>query len=75
MVVSQLGLAGLGLLPGVGAFTGAVDASHVAAGADRLKAVLSARLRSHEDVRLVLSPLQVLTPVFLRGLADAPSVR
>ncbi|MER5502998.1 tetratricopeptide repeat protein [Streptomyces sp. NPDC002561] len=71
MVVSQLGLAGLGLLPGVGAFTGAVDASHVAAGADRLKAVLSARLRSHEDVRLVLSPLQVLTPVFLRGLADA----
>ncbi|MCX4799947.1 tetratricopeptide repeat protein [Streptomyces sp. NBC_01242] len=75
MVVSQLGLAGLGLLPGVGAFTGAVDASHVAAGADRLKAVLSARLRSHEDVRLVLSPLQVLTPAFLRGLADAARSR
>ncbi|MFB7076460.1 tetratricopeptide repeat protein, partial [Streptomyces sp. NPDC056308] len=75
MVISQLGLAGLGLLPGVSAFTGAVDASHVAAGADRLKAVLSARLRSHEDVRLVLSPLQVLTPVFLRGLADAARSR
>ncbi|WP_326743352.1 tetratricopeptide repeat protein [Streptomyces sp. NBC_01768] len=75
MVVSQLGLAGLGLLPGVGAFTGAVDASHVAAGADRLKAVLSARLRSHEDVRLVLSPLQVLTPAFLHGLADAARSR
>ncbi len=75
MVVSQLGLAGLGLLPGVGAFTGAVDASHVAAGADRLKAVLSARLRSHEDVQLVLSPLQVLTPAFLRGLADAARSR
>ncbi|WP_424862736.1 tetratricopeptide repeat protein [Streptomyces sp. MMS24-I29] len=75
MVVSQLGLAGLGLLPGVGAFTGAVDASHVAAGADRLKAMLSARLRSHEDVRLVLSPLQVLTPAFLHGLADAARSR
>ncbi|MCX5434668.1 tetratricopeptide repeat protein (plasmid) [Streptomyces sp. NBC_00257] len=75
MVVSQIGLAGLGLIPGVGAFTGVVDASHVAAGADRLKAVLSARLRSHEDVRLVLSPLQALTPVFLRALADAARSR
>ncbi|MFG2220494.1 tetratricopeptide repeat protein [Streptomyces sp. NPDC048685] len=75
MVASQLGLAGLGLLPGVGAFTSVVDASHVAAGADRLKAVLSARLRSHEDVRLVLSPLQVLTPAFLHGLADAARSR
>ncbi|GGV00843.1 hypothetical protein GCM10010211_80210 [Streptomyces albospinus] len=75
MVVSQLGLAGLGLIPGVGAFTGAVSASHVAAGADRLKAMLSARLRSPEDVRLVLSPLQVLTPVFLRALADAAQSR
>ncbi|MFE3552577.1 tetratricopeptide repeat protein [Streptomyces kronopolitis] len=75
MVVSQLGLAGLGLIPGVGAFTGAVSASHVAAGADRIKARLSARLSNHEDVRLVLSPLQILTPVFLRGLAEAARSR
>ncbi|PJN31656.1 hypothetical protein CG747_44195 [Streptomyces sp. CB02959] len=75
MVVSQLGLAGLGLIPGVGAFTGAVSASHVAAGADRLKTMLSARLRSPADVRLVLSPLQVLTPVLLRALADAAQSR
>ncbi|MFJ5675656.1 tetratricopeptide repeat protein [Streptomyces sp. NPDC093097] len=71
MVVTQLGLAGLGLIPGVGAFTGAVSAGHVAAGADRLKAMLSAHLRNHEDVRLVLSPLQVLTPIFLSQLSDA----
>ncbi|MGW5866827.1 tetratricopeptide repeat protein [Streptomyces sp. NPDC055239] len=70
MVVSQLGLAGLGLIPGVGAFTGAVDPSQVAAGADRVKALLSARLRSQEDVQLVLSPIQALTPVFLKDLAE-----
>ena len=75
LVASQLGLAGLGLIPGVGAFTGTVSASQVAVGADRLKAMLSAHLRSHDDVRLVLSPLQVLTPVFLRGLTDAARTR
>lgn len=56
VIVSQLSLAGLGMIPGVGAFTGAVDPNQVAAGADRIKAILSARLRSHEDVQLVLSP-------------------
>ncbi|MFH9355530.1 tetratricopeptide repeat protein [Kitasatospora sp. NPDC017646] len=71
LIASKLGLVGLGMIPGVGAFTGAVDAKEIAAGADRVKAVLSARLRSHEDVQLVMSPLQVLTPVFLRDLAEA----
>ncbi|MFD6889917.1 tetratricopeptide repeat protein [Streptomyces sp. NPDC059957] len=70
MIASQLGLAGLGLIPGVGAFTGAVDPHQVAAGADRAKALLSTRLRNHGDVELVLSPLDTLTPVFLEELAE-----
>ncbi|MFD4009627.1 tetratricopeptide repeat protein [Streptomyces albidoflavus] len=71
MIVSQLGLAGLGMVPGVGAFAGAVSPGDLAAGADRLKAMLGARLRNHDDVRLVLSPLETLTPAFLNGLTDA----
>lgn len=71
VVASQIGLAGLGMIPGVGAFTGAVDPNQVAVGADRVKALLSTRLRNHGDVELVLSPLDALTPVFLRELAEA----
>ncbi|WP_051695560.1 tetratricopeptide repeat protein [Streptomyces sp. NRRL S-244] len=71
VIASQLGLVGLGMLPGVGAFTGAVDPNQVAAGADRVKALLSTRLRSHGDVELVLSPLDALTPVFLEELGEA----
>ncbi|MFE5767718.1 tetratricopeptide repeat protein [Streptomyces sp. NPDC056485] len=71
MIASQLGLVGLGMLPGVGAFTGAVDPNQVAAGADRVKALLSTRLRSHGDVELVMSPLDALTPVFLEELGEA----
>ncbi|GAA3085340.1 hypothetical protein GCM10020254_32140 [Streptomyces goshikiensis] len=70
VIASQLGLVGLGMIPGVGAFTGAVDPNQVAAGADRVKALLSTRLRTHGDVELVLSPLDALTPVFLEELSD-----
>ncbi|MBT2402954.1 MULTISPECIES: tetratricopeptide repeat protein [unclassified Streptomyces] len=70
VIASQLGLVGLGMIPGVGAFTGAVDPNQVAAGADRVKALLSTRLRTHGDVDLVLSPLDALTPVFLEELAE-----
>ncbi|MFE3883783.1 hypothetical protein ACFXPQ_12895 [Streptomyces lydicus] len=75
VIASQLGLAGLGMIPGIGAFTSTVDPGHVAAGADRVKSLLSARLRNHDDVQLVLSPLQTLTPVFLQGLTEAAAYR
>ncbi|MET7802436.1 AAA family ATPase, partial [Streptomyces decoyicus] len=71
IVASQLGLAGLGLIPGAGAIAGAVDPHQIASGVDRARVTISARLRSHEDVQLVLSPLRALTPVFLRDLAEA----
>jgi tetratricopeptide (TPR) repeat protein len=73
MVVARAGLAGLGMVPGVGAFAGALDAAQLAQGADRLRAGLSARFRNQEDVQLVLSPERVLTPVLLRELSGAAS--
>ncbi|MGW1374801.1 tetratricopeptide repeat protein [Streptomyces sp. NPDC002446] len=69
VIAAQAGLAGLGLLPGVGAVTGALDPRQVARGAERLRGLLSARLRNHDDVQLVMSPLEVLTPVFVREMS------
>ncbi|MFE7834705.1 tetratricopeptide repeat protein [Streptomyces sp. NPDC057474] len=76
MAMAQAGLIGLGMVPGVGAFAGAVDPNQVAYGTDRLRAALSVRFRNHDDVQLVLEPLKVLTPVFVSELdrvaADVP---
>ena len=65
----RAGLAGLGLLPGAGPFVGAVDSAQLAQYADRLRRGLSARFTSQDDVQLVLSPEQVLTPKLLDELA------
>ncbi|WP_106436950.1 tetratricopeptide repeat protein [Streptomyces prunicolor] len=73
MVAARAGLVGLGMVPGAGAFAGALDAAQLAQGADRLRAGLSARFRNQEDVQLVLSPERVLTPVLLGELADVAS--
>ncbi|MGW7366660.1 tetratricopeptide repeat protein [Streptomyces sp. NPDC054841] len=75
IVAAQASLAGLGLLPGVGAVAGAIDPQQLARGADRLRTSLSARFRSHSDVQLVLSPLRVLIPVFLADLGEAAERR
>ncbi|MFE4451854.1 tetratricopeptide repeat protein [Streptomyces sp. NPDC056796] len=71
MVAAQVGLAGLGaLVPGAGALTGVLDPQQVALGADRVRAVLNTRLRSHDDVQLVMHPLVSLAPVFLDDLNE-----
>lgn len=70
-VAAQAGLAGLGLLPGVGALAGAMDPNQLALGVDRLRALLSARFRDEQDVRLVLDPVAVLSPVLTADLASA----
>lgn len=74
-VVAQAGLAGLGLLPGLGPIAGAMDPQQVAQSADRMRVALSARLRSHADVQLVMSPVRMLTPVFLEDLAEVAERR
>ncbi|MER6355205.1 tetratricopeptide repeat protein [Streptomyces sp. NPDC001634] len=73
LAVARAGLIGLGMVPGVAPFVGALDAGQLAQGADRLRASLSARFRNQEDVQLVLSPERVLTPVLLSELSDAAS--
>ncbi|MFG1668871.1 tetratricopeptide repeat protein [Streptomyces sp. Y7] len=73
MAVARAGLVGLGMVPAVGAFAGALDPAQLAQSADRLRSGLGARFRSHEDARLVLAPESVLTPVFLDELAQAES--
>jgi hypothetical protein len=47
-----------------------LDDPAVIEGADRLRKYLADRLRSHEDVRLLLSPTEVLSPLFAQDLAD-----
>lgn len=68
-IAAQASLAALGLLPGVGAVAGAMDPQQLARGADRLRATLNARFHSHTDAQLLLSPLRLLTPVFMADLA------
>ncbi|MFE0253967.1 tetratricopeptide repeat protein [Streptomyces sp. NPDC059010] len=74
-LAAQASLAGLGLLPGMGAVAGAIDPQQLARGTDWLRTSLSARFRSHSDVQLLLSPLRTLTPVFLADLAEAAERR
>ncbi|MFE0135021.1 tetratricopeptide repeat protein [Streptomyces sp. NPDC059037] len=71
MAAARAGLVGLGLVPGVGSFAGALDAAPIAQGFDRVRAGVGARFGSQDDVQLVMSPEQVLTPVLLKELADA----
>ncbi|MGW1067345.1 tetratricopeptide repeat protein [Streptomyces aureus] len=71
LTVARAGLLGLGMVPGVGALAGIVDPAQLAQGADRLHARISARLRSQEEVRLVLAPQAVLTPVLVAELSEA----
>lgn len=48
--------------------TGSIDADTAAEQADRLRSFLGKKFRSHEDVRLLLSPAQVLSPTFVDAL-------
>ncbi|KAB8166288.1 AAA family ATPase [Streptomyces sp. 3MP-14] len=70
LVAAQAGLMAAGALPVVGAVAGAVDPAAVAAGVDRLRSRIAGRLRGSDDARLVLSPVRLLTPVFLGDLAE-----
>ncbi|GAA3440353.1 tetratricopeptide repeat protein [Kutzneria kofuensis] len=70
----RAGLAAAGEVPVVGAFTKAIDARSAAEDVDKLRVFLSRKLRSHDDVQLLLSPSEVLTPALVRdlGAVDKP---
>ncbi len=71
LMAARLGLVGLGMVPGLGPLAGAIDPGQLAGGGDRFKAVVRARLHRFDDEQLVTEPVRVLTPVFLRDLAQA----
>jgi tetratricopeptide (TPR) repeat protein len=64
----RAGLAVAGEVPVVGAFTKAIDAKTVAEDVDKLRLYLSRKLHSRDDVQLVMSPAEVLTPALVRDL-------
>ncbi|MFF7980060.1 tetratricopeptide repeat protein, partial [Streptomyces sp. NPDC007901] len=74
-LLAQGSLFGLGLLPGMGPIAGAMDPQQLAQGADRVRAALAAKFRNHSDVHLVMSPVRVLTPVFLEDFAEVAGQR
>jgi tetratricopeptide (TPR) repeat protein len=64
----RIGLGVAGEVPGVGAFTKPIDAKSAAEDVDKLRVFLSRKLRSRDDVELVMSPAEVLTPALVRDL-------
>lgn len=64
----RVGLAAAREVPLLGTAADAVDAAAAAEQVDRLRAYLSKKFRSSDDVRLLLSPAEVLTKVFLADL-------
>jgi hypothetical protein len=69
----RMGLHAAHAVPGVGGLADVVDADALAAQAEQLRAFLGKKFRRHEDVRLLLSPLVVLTPALVRNLYEAGS--
>jgi tetratricopeptide (TPR) repeat protein len=64
---TRIGVEALRSVPAVGALAAAVDGDAFADQADQLRKFLGAKLR-HEDVRMLLSPVEALTPTFVREL-------
>ena len=65
----RVGLHAARAVPGVGGLADSVDAAALAEQADRFRKFLGRKFRSHQDVAMLLSPAQTLTPVFVEELA------
>ncbi len=66
-----IGLAAARDIPVAGSLLAPVDAAAVADQANEAREYLARRLSDHRDVRLLLSPADELTPVFVSGLNRA----
>ena len=71
----RVGLHAAHAVPGVGGLADVADPDALAAQADQLRVFLGKKFRRHEDVRLLLSPLVVLTPALVGDLAQAARQR
>ncbi|GAA3039493.1 tetratricopeptide repeat protein [Actinokineospora globicatena] len=66
--VVRVGLRAASDIPFVGAVAEEVDGDAVAGRVDRMRTFLGRKFRNHDDMRLILSPVEVLTAAFLRDL-------
>ena len=69
--VVRVGLSAVKTAPGVGGLADAIDKDTAAEQADLLRQYLARKFRRHEDLRLLLSPVEVLSPAFTEALARA----
>jgi tetratricopeptide (TPR) repeat protein len=67
----RVGLHAAQAVPGVGGLAGSVDPAAAADQAEQLRRFLGKKFRRREDVRMLLSPLDALTPAFARCVAAA----
>jgi hypothetical protein len=70
-----IGLAAARDIPVAGSLLAPVDAAAAAEQANLAREYLSRKLRDHRDARLLLSPVDELTPVFVDGLNRAAAGR
>ncbi|MFC0435687.1 tetratricopeptide repeat protein [Kutzneria buriramensis] len=73
--VARVGLRVAGDIPVVGAVAKEIDGDTVARQLDRARAFLGRKFRSQEDVRLILTPVEVLTSAFVRDLSAIAASR
>jgi len=71
----RAGLNAAQAVPVAGLAAAAVDSEEAAQQADRLRAFLGSKFRKHEDVRMLMSPADVLTPALTRDLASVGGAR
>ncbi|MEU4604317.1 tetratricopeptide repeat protein [Kribbella sp. NPDC023972] len=64
----RIGLRAAEEIPLVGALTGEIDKDEAALQADQARAFLARRFAKHQDVELLLSPVDVLTAAFVTDL-------
>ncbi|MGY6026903.1 tetratricopeptide repeat protein [Streptomyces spinosirectus] len=69
-----IGLGAAKSIPVAGEFIRQVDPAALAEQAERIRKYLSKRMRS-SDVRLLMSPVEELSPLFVQGLAEVAQVR
>lgn len=67
----RVGLRAAGDVPFLGALASTVDEDAAADRADRLRRFVAGKFRNDDDIRLVLSPVEELTPVFVADLTAA----
>ncbi|WP_439380705.1 tetratricopeptide repeat protein [Amycolatopsis lexingtonensis] len=71
----RIGLRAAEDIPLVGPFAKELNTDAVAGQVDRLRSYLSGKLRNHHDVRLMLSPVEVLTPLFVADIGEIAAER